>query len=65
VAVIEGHKRSDRPSDFVEIAEDSTIDGLLLEGAVEAFGDAVGLGLLDEGKARGDAPEGDLMLKMV
>ena len=65
MAVIAGHKRGDCPFNFVEIAEDSSIDGLLLEGAVEAFSDTVGLGLLDEGKAWGDAPEGDLVLKMV
>ncbi len=35
------------------------MDDLLLEGAVEPLGDPVGLGLLDEGVGRLDAPVGD------
>jgi hypothetical protein len=37
---------------------------LLLEGADEALGDAVALGLADEGGRRLDAEEGDLALKV-
>src|ERR1035437_4642115 len=44
---------------------DTAIDDLLLEGAEEAFGHAIGLGLADEGKARGHAPELDLVLEVI
>ena len=36
-----------------------------LEGAEEALDDAVGLRLGDEGEARGDAPELDLLLEVL
>src|SRR3954467_7308520 len=36
-----------------------------LEGAEEALDDAVGLRLGDEGEARGDAPEPDLLLEVL
>jgi hypothetical protein len=42
VALDEG---GDRSPDLVEILDDASADDLLLEGAIEAFGDAVGLGL--------------------
>src|SRR5450756_511787 len=44
---------------------DAAIDDLLLEGSEEAFGHAIGLGLADEGKARGHAPELDLVLEVI
>ncbi len=50
------------PSD---IPEDAAVDDRLLEGSVEAFRDAVGLGLLDEGEGRRDGPEADLVLEVV
>src|ERR1035437_2347830 len=44
---------------------DTAIDDLLLEGAEEAFGHAIGLGLANEGKARCYAPELDLVLEVI
>ena len=52
-------------TDLLEVAEDPTVDGLFLEGAVEAFGHTVGLGLGDEGKARRDAPKADLIEEVI
>ena len=50
---------------FLDIVEDATMDGLLLQGPVEPFGHAVGLWLGDKGEARGDAPEPDLIEEVV
>lgn len=52
-------------TDGLEVAEDPTVDGLFLEGAAEAFGHTVGLGLGDEGEARRDAPEADLVEEVI
>src|SRR5450756_336061 len=41
------------------------MDDLLFEGAEEALRDAVGLGLLDEGVARLDAPEAHLVAEVL
>jgi len=52
-------------SELGKILIGATVDDLLLEGAVEALGYAVGLGLLDEGVAGVDAPELDLIGEML
>jgi len=51
--------------DFLDGVEDASVDRLLLEGAQKALGYPVGLGLLQEGEAGGDAPGLDLVLEAV
>ena len=51
--------------DLLGVSEDTAVDSLLLEGLDEALGDAVALGLGDEGEALGDAPVGDLVEEVV
>ena len=55
----------DEPADGVpqlrDVAVDAAMDDLFLERAIEPLGDAVGLGLFDEGVGRLDAPELDLV----
>jgi hypothetical protein len=48
---------------LVDVAPDTATDDLLLEGAVEPLGDPVGLGLLDEGVGRLDAPYAICLVK--
>jgi hypothetical protein len=55
----------DGGAELFERAVGSAVDDLLFEGAVKALGDAVGLGLFDEGKAGGDPPVLDLVLEVV
>ena len=62
VAKDEGRNRR---TDLVETAKDAAMDDLLLEGAVEALGDAVGLRLGDEREAGRDAPKAQLIEEMV
>ena len=52
-------------ADFLDVLEDTAVDGLLLERAVEAFSDAIGLRLGNEGEAWGDAPELDLVEEVI
>ncbi len=55
----------DEPADGVpqlrDVAVDAAMDDLFLQRAIEPLGDAVGLGLGDEGVGRLDAPELDLV----
>src|SRR5450756_1835498 len=46
-------------------AVDAAVDDLLFEGLEEAFGDAVGLRLLDESVARRDPPEAHLVAEVL
>ncbi len=62
VALIE---RGDDATDLLEVFEDAAMDDLLLEHAVETFGDTVGLGLGDKGEAGSHAPEPDLVEEVV
>ncbi len=48
-----------------DVAVDATMDDLFLQRAIEPLGDAVGLGLGDEGVGRLDAPELDLVGEVV
>ena len=65
MVVVASDEVGDGVADLGGIAEDAAVDGLLLEGAVEAFGDAVGLRLLDEGEAGRDAPVPDLVQEVI
>ena len=55
-AVVGGDEGGDGGGEFGAMAVGVAVDDLLLEGAVEAFDDAVGLGLADEGEAGGVKP---------
>src|SRR2546423_1362283 len=55
----------DRGANLLGIAEDPAQHDLLLEGADEPLRHTIGLGLADEGKARRQAEEGDLVLEGV
>ena len=65
MAIVTILELGDRRANFFEISEDTAVNGLLLQRSVEAFGDAVGLRLGDEGEARCDAPELDLVEEVV
>ncbi len=62
VAVLE---RGDGGAHLLDVPEDAAVNGLFLERPVEALGDAVGLRLGNEGEARCDAPELDLVEEVV
>ena len=52
-------------SDLFGVSEYPAVDGLLLECSEESLCHAVGLRLGDKGKAGGDSPTLDLVLKMI
>src|SRR5574338_699704 len=62
VAILE---RGDCRANVLDILEDAAMDGLLLQGSVESLSHAIGLRLGDEGEARGDAPELDLVEEVI
>ncbi len=62
VAILELDNRS---PDFLQVPEDATMNGLLLQCPVEALGDAIRLWLGNEGEARRDAPEPDLVQEVI
>lgn len=56
-AVVGGDEGRDGCGEFGAVAVGAAVDDLFLEGAVEAFDDAVGFGFVDEGKAGREAVE--------
>src|SRR5574337_981646 len=62
VAILE---RGDCRANVLDILEDAAMDGLLLQGSVESLSHAIGLRLGDEGEARGEAPELDLVEEVI
>jgi hypothetical protein len=52
VAIVTILERDDRGPNFLQVPEDATMNGLLLECPVEALGDAIRLWLGNEGEAR-------------
>ena len=58
-------ERGDGEAPFLDVSKDAAVNGLFLERAVEALGDAVGLRLSNEGEAWRDAPELDLVEEVV
>src|SRR5512135_139381 len=58
-------ERADGLTQVGQSAIGAAMDDLLLEGSVEALGNTIGLGLLNEGVAGMDAPERDLLGEMV
>ena len=61
MAIVSILERGDGLPDLFEVAEDAPMNSLLLQRAVEAFGDTVSLGFGHKGEARSDAPEPDLV----
>ncbi len=53
MAIVAFFELGDDATDPLEVLQDATMDDLLLERAVEAFGDAVGLGFGNQGEAGG------------
>src|SRR5258708_9946985 len=58
-------KLDDRSPDFLQVPEDATVNGLFLQCPVEALGDAIRLRFGDEGEARRDAPEPELVEEVI
>ena len=56
LGAVAGDEGAHGVADLVEGLEDAAVDDLLFEGSEEALDDAVGLGLADEGAARGSCP---------
>jgi hypothetical protein len=64
-AVVEVDEGGECGGEFRAVFVGVSVDDLLLEGAVEAFDDAVGLGLTDEGEAGSEAVKATLPLEVV
>ncbi|MEO9190062.1 MAG: hypothetical protein ABI224_08670 [Acetobacteraceae bacterium] len=64
VLLVAGDEGSDGVAGLVDGPLDSAMHDPLLEGAEEAFDDAIRLGLADEWIAGGHAPEADLVVEM-
>src|SRR6267378_90983 len=58
-------KLDDRSPDFLQVPEDATVNGLFLQRPVEALSDAIRLRFGDEGEARRDAPEPELVEEVI
>ena len=65
MAIVEVLEGGDGETNFLDVPEEAAMDGLFLQRPVEALGDAVGLRLGDEGEARSDAPEADLVEEVI
>src|SRR5208337_1108300 len=65
LGVVSGGEGADGFSDVVDGLEGAAVDGLLLQASEQAFDDAVGFGLADEGVAWGYAPEPGLFLEVI
>lgn len=65
VAIVEDDEGGDGGGQLGAITIGAAVDDLLLEGAVKAFDDAVGLGLADEGETGREAMKATLALEVV
>ena len=65
LGIVEFDEVADGVPQLRDVAVDATMDDLFLQRAIEPHGDAVGLGLGDEGVGRLDAPELDLVGEVV
>ena len=65
LGIVEFDEVADGIPQLRDVAVDATMDDLFLQRAIEPLGDAVGLGLGDEGVGRLDAPEPDLVGEVV
>ena len=64
-AVVEIGEDGEGGGEFGPVFVGVAVDDLFLECAVEVFDHAVGLGLADEGEARGEAVEAALALEVI
>src|SRR3954468_1765508 len=65
LGVVAGDEGPDSVTHVLDGLEDATMDGLLFQGSEQPLDHAVGLGFRDEGIARHQAPELDLLLEDV
>jgi hypothetical protein len=65
VAIVTVLERDGGSTDLLHIFEDATMNGLFLQRVDEALGNPVGLRLGDEGEARRDTPEFQLVAEIV
>ena len=65
ITIVAIFERGYRRAHFLDIPKDATMDNLLLQGLVEPFGHTVGVWIGDDGKARSNAPEPDLIEEVV
>ena len=65
VVVVDGDEGGDGGAELGEVFVGAAVDDLLLEGAVEAFDDAVGFGFSEQGEAGGKAVEAGVGLEVV
>jgi hypothetical protein len=65
MAIVAFLEVSNGRADLLNVPEDAAVNRLVLQRLVKAFGDTVGLGLGDEGEARGNAPELDPVEEVV
>lgn len=63
--VVADDEGPDGRPEILDPPEGAAVDHLLLQGPDEPFRHAVGLGLLDEGEARGDLPEPHLVDEVI
>jgi hypothetical protein len=65
VAIVTILERDDRGPNFLQVPEDATVNGLFLQRPVETLSDAIRLRFGDEGEARRDTPEPDLVEEVI
>src|SRR5271165_1624903 len=65
LGVVADDEVADGVTDFIDSLIDAAVHDLFLERAKEPFDHAIRLGFADEGVARRDAPEPDLLLEVV
>jgi len=65
VAIVVIPELGDDLPDLFEVAEDATVDDLLLQRPVEALDHAVGLGFGNKSETPADTPERDLLQEIV
>jgi hypothetical protein len=65
LGIVAGDEVADGIADLVDGLEDAAMDDLLFQRPEQPLDDAVGLGFSDEGVARCDAPEADLVLEVI
>ena len=65
VVVVKGDEGGEGGTELGEVLVGAAVDDLLLEGAVEAFDDAIGFGFAEQGEAGGKAVEAGVGLEEV
>lgn len=65
MAIVTILELDDRSPNLFQVPEDASMNGLFLQRPVEALGDAIRLWLGNEGEARRDTPEPDLIQEVI